>query len=424
MTAAPAHNERTHAKLSPSSGARWTTCTAYPGAIEPIRHLLPKDNGSSWSREGTLAHEVCDALLTGQPAPAGANPDMVTHAEGYARFIKSLSAGVIGSTEMKIEMECPLWYSPGENGHVDCFLRCTDVNGNHHFHVVDYKYGAGVTVYAEENVQMAIYAFAAISALFPDAPDSALVSCHIYQPRSRKGEDEGPDSSWHLTLGKLRLYIASKVDPAVEIISDDECAHLRVFAPSDKACQFCELRKANRCPAYSDWMLAGEGFEAIRELDAGELEVVLPTVEALQERPDPDAVVLNIWRNSKRIIKWLEGIDDYLEARANAGKPVPGTKLIEGRGSREWSNEEEAAKLLKNNFSTDELYTRKLVSPAQAETKLKNVEQSSKFKNRLAQLILRKTGSPILALADDKREAVKGADEEFEDVNAYAHLLD
>jgi hypothetical protein len=419
-----AHNERTHAKLSPSSGGRWTTCTAYPAAVEANRYRLPKDNGSSYSREGTLAHEVCDALLMGKEPPAGATPEMIVHGKAYAAFIKSLSVGVLGSSKLEIEMEVPLWYSPEENGHVDCFLRTTNTNGDHHFHVVDYKYGAGVTVYADENIQMAIYAHAAILAKYPDAADDSLVSHHIFQPRSRKGEGEGPDSTWHVSWGQLKYFIAARVDPAVEIIENDDCAHLRVFAPSDKACQFCELRRANLCSAYTEKMLASEGFTTVTELEAGAVDIILPEASLAT----PDEVLVNIYRLAPRIRKWLDGVEEHLEAMANNGNPVAGTKMVAGRGSREWASEDEAAKLLKNHFSSEELYTRKLVSPAQAETKLKGETLSTKFKNRLAQLILRKEGKPVLALADDKRKAVKGADEEFEEVPAetksYAHLLD
>lgn len=417
MSATP-HSERAHAKLSPSAGARWTTCTAYPGEVEKHRSLLPADNGSSYSREGTLAHEVCDALLLGRPEPANATAEMRTYAKDYVAFIRSLSDGVIGSTELNIEMEVPLWYSPSENGHVDCFLVLKLASGGYHFHVVDYKYGAGVSVDAKDNTQMVIYAGAAIYKHYPDAPDDSKVSLHIYQPRTREAQTDGPVDSWHLTLDALRHITARDIDPAVFIIESDDCAHLRKFAPSDKACQFCELRKARLCEAYREHMLAGEGFEEIQQLDAGVVDVILPTPESLAEVPNREQILVNIFKAAPRIKKWLEGVIDHMDAMGNSGRPVPGTKMVEGKGSREYTSEEAAAKLLLNHLPRDVVYVEKLISVAQAEKALKPLKDklSTKFTNKLASLIVRKPGSPVLALADDKRPTVAGADEQFEEV--------
>ena len=89
-----------------------------------------------------------------------------------------------------------------------------------------------------------------------------------------------------------------------------------------------------------------------------------------------------------------------------AGKDVQGLKVVEGRSARKWASEGDAAKLLKNYLSTDDIYTRKLVSPAQAEAMLKGKETSTKFENKLATLIVRDAGKPKVVPADDKRPAI------------------
>lgn len=429
------HSDRAHAKLSPSAGARWTTCTAYPAAKQAHILDLPADNGSSYSREGTLAHEVCDALLLGKEIPQFLEYDfrsgptiskkriettqeMIAHGKEYAAFIQSLMNGVLGSTKLSIEMEVPLWYSPGENGHVDCFIAIQKPDGTFEFHVVDYKYGAGVSVDAQDNTQMIIYAAAAIYSQYDFASADSPVNLHIFQPRTREAQVAGPVSSWTVTLDRLRHITARDIDTAVQIIEDEDCAHLRKFAPSDKACQFCELRKAKLCDAYRDKMLADEGFEEIRQLDAGVVDVILPTPESLAEVPNREQILVNVFKAAPRIRKWLDGIEEHLEAMANSGRPIPGTKMVEGKGSRGFTDEAAAAKLLLNHLPRDVVYVEKLISVAKAETALKPLKDklSTKFTNKLASLIVRKPGSPVLALAEDKRPAVKGVDEEFTEV--------
>jgi hypothetical protein len=55
-----------------------------------------------------------------------------------------------------------------------------------------------------------------------------------------------------------------------------------------------------------------------------------------------------------------------------AGKPVPNYKLVAKRGTRKWTNESEAVEsLLALGLTNDDIYDSKLVSPAQAEKKLK-----------------------------------------------------
>lgn len=60
--AAPDHSARAHALLSPSGASRWLKCTpsAMLEAGEP-------DKTTSYSEEGTLAHEFAEVYLRGEP---------------------------------------------------------------------------------------------------------------------------------------------------------------------------------------------------------------------------------------------------------------------------------------------------------------------------------------------------------------------
>lgn len=56
-----------HALLSPSSAARWMAC---PGSAWLCSQIKGDSDGGSFASEGSYAHEVAAALLTGKPLPA------------------------------------------------------------------------------------------------------------------------------------------------------------------------------------------------------------------------------------------------------------------------------------------------------------------------------------------------------------------
>jgi hypothetical protein len=85
------------------------------------------------------------------------------------------------------------------------------------------------------------------------------------------------------------------------------------------------------------------------------------------------------------------------------------------RGNRAWTDEEEAAKLLRNRkLKADQMYTKKLISPAQAQKLLKPAQYEA-----VERLVEQKEGSPSLAPITDKREALSFAPvaNDFEDVS-------
>jgi hypothetical protein len=90
------------------------------------------------------------------------------------------------------------------------------------------------------------------------------------------------------------------------------------------------------------------------------------------------------------------------------GEDFAGYKLVEGRSTRAWLNEDTAAQvLLKSGLEPDTLYTKKLISPAQAEKVLK------KDKGILSELISKSDGKPTLVPSCDKRTSLK------DDVNMF-----
>jgi hypothetical protein len=87
------------------------------------------------------------------------------------------------------------------------------------------------------------------------------------------------------------------------------------------------------------------------------------------------------------------------------GGVVPGLKLVQGKsGARQWSDPEEAEKLLKSfRLKVDEMYDMKIISPTTAEKVLK--EHPKQWKKAEA-LVVRPPGKLAVVPVSDKREAV------------------
>ena len=78
--------------------------------------------------------------------------------------------------------------------------------------------------------------------------------------------------------------------------------------------------------------------------------------------------------NAKLIKSWLDAVEAHIFDKLNNGKAFDGYKLVEGRPTRTWQDEQQAAILLADKVPSDKLFTQKLISPAQAEKLLKTIK--------------------------------------------------
>ena len=98
------------------------------------------------------------------------------------------------------------------------------------------------------------------------------------------------------------------------------------------------------------------------------------------------------------------------DAELEAGRPVPGWKLVPKRATRRWRDEDAApARLQALGLPEDELIARKLKSPAQVEKLL-----GSRRKREIADLVVAESGGTTLAPARDPRALLlSGATADF-----------
>jgi hypothetical protein len=103
--------------------------------------------------------------------------------------------------------------------------------------------------------------------------------------------------------------------------------------------------------------------------------VVEQNMEIAQQAADKDPAVmdekqiLQIIEAAPLMRQLLESVEAEALRRMKAGQPIPGLKLVNGRGSRSWSygDEDMAEKLMKMGIPKASVYEIKVISPAKAE---------------------------------------------------------
>jgi hypothetical protein len=342
------------------------------------------DTTSAAAEEGTLAHEIFEALLTGtrQRVPKGTSPEMAEHIKRCVAWVKD-QAGRMDNPQL----HCEIQVNPGQAldldsdvcwGTADVVLYdATD------FWVIDLKYGLK-PVQAKDNPQLLAYALGALEK-FDDTGQALHLA--ILQPRT-EGELvdvwSPDDDEFNGFAGTLASTILSALSPDAPL------------APSENACRWC--RAAAICPALRKEAL--EPFEAL---------------------PDPGAVrglddeaVTNLLNRVKLLSSLLDAVQEEALRRALSGHVPQGWKLVESITRRAWdlgSGPQAMLDLILDlkllGLPVDKLAPATLVSPAQAE-KLVSKEQLPTI-NRF---IIKPRGKPTLAPLSDKRPSL--AEKDFE----------
>lgn len=379
----------THSKLAPSSASRWSVCTASVKFIEDNAHLIPADTGSVHADEGTRAHDLAKAMLLGDANPPKPdNRDMAAHVMAYVQWVKG---DVRPQDTLWVERRVPLFYYPQDKGTVDVTIFAPD-----RIIVKDLKYGAGVSVYAERNKQLGIYAESIIQIIeeMDEVKPETPVILEIFQPRDRN--DPNPIRQWTTTRAELAEFCASIKDAVLLIELGGEA--LQFNPQPETVCRWCPAK--GFCRAYANY-----GLEALPVLDPLDVDIApaLPAPSALTREQR-----CRVLQAKKDLNRWLEDVEDQEMNELLTGAEPLAFKLVAGKSNRVWTDEAAVDTLLSNHLTADERYVpRKLVSPAQAETALKGKELSTKFENRFADLITKPEGKPTLAPITDKRPALQ-----------------
>ena len=158
-----------HAILSASGASRWMACT--PSAR--LEEQFP-DSTSEYAKEGTLAHELCELKVRKnliEPMHTRTynsklkkikehelwQDEMEKHTDTYLEYIQGLVHSYNCTPAVMVEKKVDFSsYVPDGFGTADCIIIADGT-----LHVIDFKYGKGVAVSAENNPQMKLYGLGA-----------------------------------------------------------------------------------------------------------------------------------------------------------------------------------------------------------------------------------------------------------------------
>lgn len=377
----------THALLSPSAAARWVNC---PGSVA-LTADMPNPS-SSYAEEGTCAHRLAELLLTGHTvddipdqdvqifANCGVNlDDLIAPVSVYVDYVRSIPG------ELRVECEIDIGGITGEvgaHGTADAIIL-----GDDELHICDLKFGIGEKVDAENNLQLSIYAQAALDA-YGWLADFQRVHLHIIQPRLNHISD------WSISLQELGEVMARvKASASVALNGCTSQPDASLYCPSRKACRWCLAR--GKCPHLAKYCLSAAGvddgsLEQFGLLDASALSDILGKLDL--------------------IAKWSDAVREAAHAELMAGGEVPGYKLVQGReGIRKWADEKAVDKLLKAwKIPADARYKKKLISPADAGKLYKAHSFTDEQWAELCGSVVRSSGKIEMVEASDPRPAVTG----------------
>lgn len=375
-----------HAILGPSSAYRWLTCT--PSAR--FEEQLPEEE-SPYAAEGTLAHDLAALILSTRAGLFKGNQatfnqmlnkieedaiafyvsigndngknefrEMFDHAEAWAGFILDKGGEIHIEHEYDISQYVPLGFGTSD---------ATNVNKTV-LHVSDYKYGAGVKVGATANKQLMLYAVGALLVAMKAGHKIETIVLSIFQPRA------GGSSSWDISAEALLKWAEEEVKPqALKAI-----AGIGDFLPGSH-CQFCKAR--TNCKAYYD-----------------RFAVVKKVMDKRAMAPEEKAVVLTF---GPLVATWAKKVEEEAIKDIQANRPIPGFKLVAGRGRRAFKNEDNVVDiLLGEGLDSDDIFNSALKSLTDLEKQI----GPKKFGQLFAEEVINNPGKPQLAPDDDPRVAI------------------
>ena len=360
-----------HALLSASSSHRWLNCS-------PSARLEQEfdDTESTAAAEGTAAHALCEHKLkkalkrrSKKPVSEYDCDEMDAYTDDYVEFVmeaieevKQTCADPLVLIEQRLDFSC---YVPEGFGTGDCVIVADGL-----LHIIDFKYGQGVLVEAEENPQMMLYALGALR-LFDALYDIEEISMTIYQPRRDN------ISTWTITVDDLLSWTENVLKPRAELAFRGEGDYI-----PGSWCTFCKAAVKCRARAEAKLQLARYEFAIPPLLTDTEIEDILLKLDDLT--------------------KWANEIQAYAQdAAINHGKVWHGFKLVESTTKRKYADEDAVIEAANTAGYTDIL--KKSLIPI---TEMEKLMGKKNFAAILGNLVEKPYGKPTLVPASDRRPAI------------------
>jgi len=337
-----------------STAKRVISC---PASVKLVAKMPPKPSSVHADR-GTLLHDAIALILEDKPDVVGMKYNDITLTQELydEKIVPALAAlDEINVDEYVVESRVGFGdLLPGVFGSADLLGRI-----GQRAVVLDWKFGDGVAVSAEENEQGMFYAAAAMRTLetewvFDKAEEIEII---IVQPPVVR--------RWLTTPARIKQFERELVAAVKQSQKDDA-----PFKTGDH-CRWCAAKPV--CP-----QMTGEVDRFVK--------TSLQTIDATQ--------IGHYLQQADQIEDFIKSVREMAFTMLENDVKVPGYKLVAKRGTRQWVDEAKAIELLGDNA-----YEKKLISVAQAEKLI----GKKNFPQELAVSV--STGN-TLANEDDPRPAI------------------
>lgn len=422
------HSDREHATWSASATERNWNC---PGALA-LTMDLPDDTSlaADW---GTCCHQIAEACLRdgreaaewigqivkGKKHSFECDDEMAETTQAYVNFVRerfgrcnpddSADPSLWGSLAIEQRFSLASLKPPFDaGGTADAVIHDPVVRS---IDVVDLKSGRGVAVDATENKQLRTYALGAMLANPGLKVDTITVT--IVQRRAPHPAGRIRSETFHVAdlvewtgdllaaMERSKYALGAYKDVNHPAGGQSLAVWGSQFLKPGSWCDktFCKAR--GFCPALQQaaYDEAGVWFD---DLDQ-------PRLANAPGAMSPEALAQAL-DAADMIEGWVNAVRAYAHTQAEMGVTIPAYMLVERIGRRRWKDEAGAEAKLK--ALVDEPYTKKLVSPAQAEKLL-----GKKRAGEIADLIEKPvTGSNLVRADKTTRPAIPPAVEKHFDV--------
>jgi hypothetical protein len=370
---------------SPSSLSRLKEC---PGSAAYTKDM-PSPPESEYAKEGTVFHQLMDSALLAYLDGKKTFIDSTVPYEDMDEYVTSTLKQVVRMWEdfkeehtlCKCHLELPVELTEDIYGTSDVvFVGVHKETKKTDILVLDYKYGQGVKVEAEDNIQCITYLLAAIKTLKINEEDIGIGKVIIAQVRL--------DDGWSvMSLNRAAMLEWEQFILAVVKVAKDIYDSMNAVESNLRPGSHCRFCKANGiCVAQKDIIQ--------RELQATMSD--LP-VEAFVKTLTLDEQV-EIFKKKSWIEDFLDAVAKNLTTAFKMGVAHPDLKLVKSNGRRKWISDTE--------YVGEEL--KKLGVPDPYEKSIIGIGKVEEYigKKKIDKLTMMSEGEIKLVRKEDKREEI------------------
>ncbi|MBQ6388237.1 MAG: DUF2800 domain-containing protein [Mogibacterium sp.] len=369
-----------HAYLSASASHRWLSCPPSAKLCADVN-----DEASPYAKQGTDAHELCEYKVLHALGEDVKDPtenldyfdtEMEESTDEYCNYVlEQYEKAKQLCKDPKVLVEQRLDFSkwvPDGFGTGDCLIIADKV-----LQIIDFKYGLGILVEAENNPQMMCYALGALDT-YDGIYDIESVEMTIFQPRRDNV------STFTISKEELLKWAEEFLAPTAQLAYNGEGEY-----HAGDHCQFCKVKATCRERAAYNMELAAYDFEEPATLDDSEIADILPRIDDL--------------------VAWANDIKEYALQQAMSGTEYKGFKVVEGRSVRKYIDDAAVAATVEN--AGYDPYERKVLGI----TAMTSLLGKKKFEELLGGMITKPPGKPTLVPDSDKRPALNTAKDDFKE---------